>query len=45
MDIAPYKPPYRRHIKAKAWVCTSVFTRHAILEADLDERTLEVNIY
>jgi hypothetical protein len=47
MDIPPYKPPYRRHIRVKAWVCAGPnYVLHCtiIAELDLDERSLEVNI-
>lgn len=48
MDIPPYKPPYRRHIRVKGWICAGpdyIFHRCIIAELDLDERTLEVDIY
>lgn len=43
--IPPYKPPYRRHRRLKAWICTSRISLHAIVELDLDERTLDVELY
>lgn len=45
MDLPPYKPPYRRYIKLKAWVSTDRFHRVAIAEVDLDERSFEVDVY
>lgn len=48
MTIAPYKPPYRRHVKLKAWVCAGpgyIFRVNAIIELDLDERSLDVDLY
>jgi hypothetical protein len=48
MDIPPYKPPFRRYIRIKAWVCTGpqyILSAHVIAELDLDERRLEVDIY
>lgn len=48
MDIPPYKPPYRRHIRVKAWVCAGsnyILSAHVIAELDLDERSLEVDFY
>jgi len=48
MDQPPYKPPYRRHIRIKAWVCAGpeyILSAHLIAELDLDERTLDVEVY
>ena len=45
LSIPPYKPPYRRHHRLKAWISTSRFHRAAIVELDLDERDLDVEIY
>lgn len=48
MDLPPYKPPYRRHGRYKAWVCMGpnyAIRLNAIVEIDLDERTLDVDIY
>lgn len=46
--IAPYSPPFRRHIRFKAWVCmgpNNCIHRSAIVDVDLDERELEVDVY
>lgn len=50
MDIPPYKPPYRRHIRMKGWidagpdgiarVCLTV-----IGELDLDKRTVKLKVH
>jgi len=48
MDIPPHKPPYRRHIRIKAWVCAGprhILLAHLIVELDLDERTLDMEVY
>jgi hypothetical protein len=43
--LAPYKPPYRRHFRLKFWISTSVYHRAGFIELDLDERTLDVDLY
>lgn len=45
LSIPPYKPPYRRHHRLKAWICTNPISLHAIVELDLDEGTLDVDLY
>jgi hypothetical protein len=48
MDIPPYKPPYRRHIRIKAWVCAGpgyIIHLVVIAELDLDRGTLDVEVY
>lgn len=48
MDIPPYKPPYRRHARFKAWVCAGpnyIVHLSMILEIDLDERTIDLEVY
>lgn len=43
--LPPYKPPYRRHFRLKFWISTSRFHRAGFVEVDLDERTLDVDLY
>jgi hypothetical protein len=43
--LPPYKPPYRRHCRVKFWISTSRFHRAGFVELDLDERTLDVDVY
>ena len=43
--IPPYKPPYRRHRRLKAWICTDHFHRVLMVELDLDNRTLDVDLH
>jgi len=48
MDIPPYKPPYRRYAKYKAWVCMGpnyCLSKNVIVEIDLDEREFNVDLY
>lgn len=48
MSIPPYKPPYRRHGKYKAWVCMGpryILSVNAIIEVDIDNRGLDIDIY
>jgi hypothetical protein len=50
MCIPPYKPPYRRHRRLKLWACTPGILGNrrcvsAVVELDLDERTLDVDLY
>lgn len=47
MDIPPYKPPYRRHTRLKAWVCAGpnyILHLTVIAEIDLDERTIDIDV-
>ena len=43
--LPPYKPPYRRHFRLKFWISTSRIHRAGFLELDLDERTLDLDVY
>jgi len=48
--IPPYKPPYRRHRRLKAWACTpgilgGIRCVRVIMELDLDKRSLNVDLY
>ena len=43
--LPPYKPPYRRHFRLKFWISTSRFHRAGFVELDLDERTLDLDLY
>lgn len=45
MSLPPYKPPYRRHQRVKGWIITPWVSLHAIVELDLDERTLDLDVY
>lgn len=49
LSIPPYKPPYRRHHRLKAWICTPPGMKarciSVMVELDLDERTLDVDVY
>lgn len=45
MRLPPYKPPYCRHCCMKAWVDMGPLHRVSIVEWDLDERTVDVDIY
>lgn len=48
MTLPPYKPPYRRHICIKAWVCAGpdyILHANLIAEIDIDERSLGVEVY
>ena len=47
MDLPPYKPPHRRYMRVKAWVCMGpdyIVHRTVIAELDLDERTFDVEV-
>lgn len=47
MDIPPYKPPHRRHIRVKGWICAGpnyILHLTVLAELDLDERSLEVDV-
>lgn len=43
--IPPYKPPYRRHRRVKGWICTDWLHLVVMLELDLDNRTLDLDVY
>jgi len=48
MTLPPYKPPYQRHIRIKAWVCAGpnyILHANVIAEVDIDDRQVSVEVY
>lgn len=43
--IPPYKPPYMRHRRVKMWVDVGLLHRVAIVDVDLDERSIDLEVF